>query len=116
MSGDSIDALTVNKSMAINNNKKNYCGIYHLNTTQTCIIDADSVSNDSAIQTTTLSDNNCQQQKGVLEMSKQQCNYQLERFEKLYYEGENCNSNNNSLNITVSKHLNRHQPVRGSFV
>ena len=118
MSGDSIEVLTLNNKLptTVENNKVNYCGIYNLNsTTKTCIIDGDdSISSDSAIQTT-LSEQ-LKSAQNIFDYSKQQqkCNYQLERFEKIYYEGENCNSN--SLNVTVTKHLNRNQQVRGSFV
>jgi excinuclease UvrABC ATPase subunit len=120
MSGDSIDALTVNNNNnKLLQNKINYFGIYNLNsTTKTCLIDADESvsSNDSAIQTTIL--NEKQKQAFIfdynskhLQQQQQQCNYQLERFEKLYYD-----DNDNNVNLSVTKHLNRCPQVRGSFV
>lgn len=117
MSGDSIDALTVNNKNKSNENvsnkNNNYCGIYNLNsTTKTCLIDADvddSVSNeDSAIQTTILNEQFDFSRKH--QQQQEQCSYQLERFEKLYY------NDDNSVNVTVTKHLNRNPQVRGSFV
>ena len=121
MSGDSIDALTANNN---NNklipNKTNYCGIYNLNSTKkTCLIDADDSvsSNDSAIQTTIL--NEKQKQAFIFDFNTkhnqqqhQQSSYQLERFEKLYYD----DNNDSNVNLSVTKHLNRSPEVRGSFV
>ena len=104
MSGDSTDApsssslLQMQNMGQLNAKKKSYVGVYHLNSNQTCVIEDDCDSaihmfKDDVHRAIEVSGNSMAQLRDATKMKhfnemRIAKNMPLERFEKIYYQGE----------------------------